>query len=39
MKGYLVWYGYMGYMPNLGKYILFDTETEYREMYEESMAA
>ena len=34
-KGYLVGRGYMGYLPSLGKYILFPTETEYYEMLRE----
>ena len=31
MKGYLVGFGYMGYVPELNKYILFATEDEYVE--------
>ena len=33
MKGYYTNFGYMGYIPNLGKYILFATEEEYIELY------
>lgn len=35
MKGYNVPDGYMGYMPSLGRYILFSTEGEYAEIYKE----
>lgn len=31
MKGYYTQYGYMGYVPELGKYILFASETDYQE--------
>lgn len=31
MKGYPVLFGYMGYVPWLGKYLLFATEAEYAE--------
>lgn len=31
MKGYLVPFGYMGYVPWLQSYILFATEQEYRD--------
>ena len=31
MKGYLIQSGYMGYVPSLGKYILFASETDYDE--------
>lgn len=34
MKGYPTYSGYMGYIPSKG-YILFATESEYREYYEE----
>ena len=33
MKGYIVAYGYMGYIN--GEYHLFATETEYVEMFRE----
>lgn len=36
MKGYLVGYGYMGYIPSQGKYILFATEAEYVERFHDS---
>ena len=35
-KGYLIGSGYMGYVPELGRYILFATETEYYEYIEEA---
>lgn len=35
MKGYVVAYGYMGYLPTDGKYLLFSTEEEYIDIYEE----
>ena len=35
MKGYVVAFGYMGYLPSLGKYLLFATEEEYVEEYDE----
>lgn len=31
MKGYNVPFGYMGYVPYLRKWILFSTESEYKE--------
>ena len=31
MKGYIVSTGYMGWVPSLGRYILFCTEKEYEE--------
>lgn len=34
MKGYDVEFGYMGWIPNLCKYILFATEMDYIEYYE-----
>lgn len=34
MRGYPTSYGYMGRMPN-GTWMLFSTESEYREMYAE----
>lgn len=37
MKGYYVPVGYMGYMPNEGKYILFATEQDYVEAYYEEI--
>lgn len=33
-KGYIVPFGYMGYIPGAG-YILFATEEEYNEAYDE----
>jgi hypothetical protein len=35
MKGYPISVGYMGYIPGIG-YILFSTETEYKETWEET---
>lgn len=35
MKGYVVPSGYMGYLPSIDKYLLFPTEEEYVEEYEE----
>lgn len=35
MKGYVVSTGYMGYFPEIGKYLLFATEAEYAEAYRE----
>lgn len=35
MKGYVVASGYMGYLPSIGKYLLFPTEEEYVEEYKE----
>lgn len=37
MRGYTVAFGYMGYLPSLGKYILFTTEEEYIDTYEEEI--
>lgn len=34
MRGYLTSIGYMGYIPTLGKYRLFATESDYVEWYE-----
>lgn len=31
MKGYYVSYGYMGWVGSCNRYILFATETEYKE--------
>lgn len=31
MKGYTITSGYMGYVPWLRRYMLFSTESEYRE--------
>ena len=33
MKGYVVPSGYMGYLPSVGKYLLFATEEDYIDMY------
>jgi hypothetical protein len=33
MKGYYIGFGYKGWMPTLGRYILFATEAEYRESF------
>lgn len=35
MKGYLINSGYMGWVPSIGRYLLFCTETEYIEYYME----
>lgn len=35
MKGYTTERGYEGYIPSLGTYMLFDTEGEYNEYYNE----
>ena len=35
LYGYVVGSGYMGYLPSAGKFILFETEEEYRRIYEE----
>ena len=35
MKGYVVASGYMGYLPSVNKYLLFATEEEYEEFYNE----
>lgn len=37
MKGYVVSSGYMGYLPSVGKYLLFATEEEYVEEYNEEI--
>lgn len=34
MKGYYVSVGYMGWIPELYKYVLFATEEEYHEYFE-----
>lgn len=34
MKGYPTQTGYMGYIPGMG-YVLFSTEEEYKETWEE----
>lgn len=31
MKGYITQAGYMGYVPSLGRYLLFASETDYKE--------
>jgi hypothetical protein len=33
MKGYLVGFGYMGWIPQENRYRLFATEEEYREIF------
>lgn len=33
MKGYLLGYSYMGYLPSDGKYHEFETEEAYKEYY------
>ena len=38
MKGYLVFGGYMGYLPSLKGYMLFPTQNEYEEYYDEKEA-
>lgn len=35
MKGYLIPYGYMGWIPSMKLYILFENEEEYIKMYKE----
>lgn len=35
MKGYNVPYGYMGWINELGKYILFASEADYRDYINE----
>lgn len=35
MKGYFVGTGYMGWVPAFGRYLLFATETDYKEYMEE----
>ena len=35
MKGYTVSFGYMGYLPTLGRYLLFCSEDEYAERFRE----
>lgn len=39
MKGYVVSTGYMGYFPEIGKYLLFATEAEYADAYREEMGS
>ena len=34
MKGYLIDCGYMGYIPSKDEYCLFDTEEEYKTIFE-----
>lgn len=34
MKGYVIQSGYMGWVPSLGRYILFATEGDYVEYVE-----
>ena len=33
MKGYYVSVGYMGWIPEAGRYLLFATEEEYKEVF------
>jgi len=33
MRGYLTSFGYMGYMPDKGTYVLFATEAEYMDAF------
>lgn len=35
MKGYYTPYGYRGYLPSQGKYLLFSCERDYIEYYNE----
>ena len=35
VKGYQIEFGYMGYVPNLDKFLLFSTEDDYKEWYSE----
>ena len=35
MKGYTVSFGYMGYLPSVGRYLLFCSEDEYAERFRE----
>lgn len=35
MKGYIMPYGFKGFIPSLGKYVLFETEQEYIDFYNE----
>lgn len=37
MKGYYVAFGYMGYMPDASRYVLFATEQEYAETYRDTI--
>lgn len=37
IKGYLIPAGYMGYIPSLNEYILFPTEQEYIEYFNDSL--
>lgn len=39
MKGYPVKNGYMGYIPEINSYMLFCTEDEYVEYYNDNMLA
>lgn len=39
MKGYPVVNGYMGYIPETGKYMLFCTEAEYIEYFNDNLLA
>lgn len=36
MKGYITQDGYMGYVPSLGRYLLFASETDYKEYIQEN---
>lgn len=33
MKGYYVYYSYMGWLPSIGDYALFASENDYRDHY------
>lgn len=35
MKGYYVSYAYMGYIPSIGKYQQFESETAYKNFLRE----
>ena len=35
MKGYYVSYAYMGYIPSIGKYWQFESETAYKNFLRE----
>lgn len=35
MKGYLISVGYMGWVPSIGRYLLFATEADYIEYLED----
>lgn len=39
MRGYAVSGGYMGYVPQAGRYLLFATEVDYWEYMDEAEAA